>query len=143
MWSEHSFRRIIPGTILMVILEKWRPVGRLLKKPKSDASRIWTETARPKAGRGVRREKREKVTAGENDAGLKSGQWSVVEDAGWWGGGERGPCWATGAGAYLGRSCQLSSELDHCIDVYFLWGRCYRLSEGHDTLHPEIGNRVR
>lgn len=38
----------------------------------------------------------------------------------------------------LGRSCQLSSERDHCTDVYFLWGQCHHQSGGHDMLHPQI-----
>lgn len=42
---------------------------------------------------------------------------------------------------YLGRSCQLSSEQDHCTGVCFLWGQCHHQSGGHDTLHPEIKNR--
>lgn len=51
VWSEHSFRRIIPETVLMVTLE----IGRLIKELKSEALRTSNWTAGPDAGRSTGR----------------------------------------------------------------------------------------
>ena len=40
LWLEHSFIRIIPGTILMVTLEIGRAAGRLFKEIKLEATRV-------------------------------------------------------------------------------------------------------